>query len=80
MRDLRRIVDLASVEAAKPSIAGAKSQAAAAGAAARAAAGAAAWAAAWDAAWDALAPAVEALQTSALELLDRMIDPSANRS
>ena len=66
---------------------------AAAGDAARdaawAAAGAAAWAAAGDAAWDAagdaardaardaLCPTVEALQDSALDLLDAMIDPSA---
>ena len=63
---------------------------AAAGAAAWDAAGDAAWAAAWDAAgaaaWDAagaaaqaaarakLAPTVDTLQTSALDLLDRMID------
>ena len=61
--------------------------------AARDAAGAAAWGAAWDAAWDAagaaardaagdaardvLQPTIEALQASALDLLDRMIDPSA---
>ncbi len=60
----------------------------AAGAAARAAAGAAAWdaawaaawaaawdaagAAAWDAAWDALKPTTEALQQSAVELVERM--------
>ena len=48
--------------------------------AARDAAGDAAWAAARDAAWtaarDALAPTVETLQASALDLLDRMIDPS----
>ena len=64
----------------------------AAGAAALDAAWDAAWAAArdaaWDAAWDAardaagaaaraaLAPTVETLQASALDLLDRMIDPS----
>ncbi len=47
---------------------------AAAGAAAWAAARAAAWAAAWAAAGAALAPAVEACQVSALELLNRMID------
>ena len=46
---------------------------AAAGDAARAAAGDAAWAAAWDV----LCPTVEALQDSALDLLDAMIDPSA---
>jgi hypothetical protein len=65
----------------------------AAGAAAWTAAGAAAGAAAWDAAWDAaraaaraaagaaaraaLRPTMETLQASALDLLDRMIDPSA---
>jgi hypothetical protein len=38
------------------------------------AAGDAAWAAAWDAAGDALAPTVKSLQTSALLLLDRMIE------
>lgn len=57
---------------------------AAARAAARAAAGSAAWAAAGEAAWaaardaaraDALAPTVRHLQASALDLLDRMIDP-----
>ena len=56
----------------------------AAGDAARAAAGAAAWAAAWDAAWaaawDALRPTVESLQSSALDLLDRMIDPSKGKA
>ena len=41
------------------------------------AAGDAAWAAAWAAARDALAPTVATLQASALDLLDRMIDPSA---
>jgi hypothetical protein len=49
---------------------------AAAGDAAWAAAGAAAWAAAGDAARDALKPTAEILQASALDLLDRMIDPS----
>jgi hypothetical protein len=49
----------------------------AAWAAAGAAAGAAAWDAARDAAWDSLAPTVAALQASALDLLDRMIDPGA---
>jgi hypothetical protein len=131
LRDLRRIVDLASAEAAGPVVENARAKAVAAGAAAWVAAGAAAWvaagaaawdaasaaawdaardaagaavwaaagAAAWDAAsaaardaasaaaWDAardaagaaagdaLKPTVEALQTSALELLNRMIDP-----
>jgi hypothetical protein len=49
--------------------------------AARAAAMDAAWDAARDAAWDAardaLRPTVETLQASALDLLDKMIDPSA---
>jgi len=53
--------------------------------AAWAAAGDAAWAAAWaaagdaagDAAWAALKPTVELLQASALDLFDRMVDPSA---
>jgi hypothetical protein len=49
---------------------------AAAGAAAWAAAGAAARDAAGAAARDALTPTVETLQASALDLLDRMIDPS----
>ena len=61
---------------------------AAAGDAARAAAGAAAWDAArdaaWDAAraaaWDALRPTVETLQASALDMLDRMIDPAADQA
>ncbi|WP_427130368.1 hypothetical protein [Pseudarthrobacter sp. S9] len=47
--------------------------------AARVAAGDAAWVAARDAAWDALAPTVETLKTSALELLDRMIDPDVTQ-
>jgi hypothetical protein len=53
----------------------------AAGVAAWVAAGDAAGVAAWDAAgvaaWDALKPTVETLQAYALDLLDRMIDPSA---
>jgi len=57
----------------------------AAGPAAWRAAGSAAWRAAWSAAWSAawlaassaLTPTVEALQASALDLLDAMIDPSA---
>jgi hypothetical protein len=48
----------------------------AAGDAAWAAAGAAAWAAARDAARDALAPTVEVLQASAVDLFDRMIEAS----
>jgi glycine/D-amino acid oxidase-like deaminating enzyme len=50
----------------------------AARAAARAAAGAAAWAAAWDAAQYRLAPTVDALQDSAIELFDHMIDGRAS--
>ena len=53
----------------------------AAGSAAESAAWSAAWLAAWRAAWSAassaLTPTVEALQASALDLLDAMIDPSA---
>jgi len=85
LRDLPRIVDPASAQSAVPVAHAARQDAAAAGAAARdaawAAAGAAAWAAAWaaarDAAGDSLAPTVAALQASALDLLDRMIDPGA---
>ena len=92
LRGLRRIVDLAAAEAAGPVVRVARDRADAAGAAARAAAGDAAWAAAGDAAWAAardaagdaardaaeaaLAPTVTTLQDSALDLLDRMIDPS----
>ena len=58
---------------------------AAAWSAARDAARDAAWSAAWDAAgaaardaaWSAMRPSVELLQASALNLLDRMIDPEA---
>jgi hypothetical protein len=110
LRDLRRIVDMASAEAAGPVVRAGRDKAAAAGdaawAAAGDAAGAAAWAAAGDAAWAAaraaawaaardaagaaardaagaaagaaLTPTVETLKTSALELLDRMIDPAAH--
>lgn len=63
LRDLRRIVDLASAEAAGPVVRSGRDKAYAA------------WAAAWAAAWDALSPTVETLKTSALELLDRMISP-----
>ncbi len=49
----------------------------AAGSAARSAAESAAWRAARSAASSALTPTVEALQASALDLLDAMIDPSA---
>jgi len=81
LRDLRRIVDLVAAQAAWPVVKDARNEAAAAGAAAWAAAwaaaGDAAWAAAWDAAWAALKPTVTILQDSALDLLDRLIDPSA---
>jgi hypothetical protein len=81
LRALRRIVDLAAAEAAGPVVRTAQRKAAAARAAAWDAARAAARAAAWDAARDAaraaLKPTVETLQASALDLLDRMIDPSA---
>jgi len=85
LRDLPRIVDPASAQSAVPVAHAARQDAAAAWAAARAAARdaardaawAAAGAAAWDAAGDSLAPTVAALQASALDLLDRMIDPGA---
>lgn len=92
LRGLRRIVDVASAEAAVPVVRVGRDKASAARdafrAAARAAAGDAAraaardaasdaaWAAARAAARDKLAPTVEVLQASALDLLDRMIDPS----
>jgi hypothetical protein len=70
---------------AMPTINKAYKQADAARVAAREAAGAAAWAAAWDAAraaaWavarDALAPHVELLQASAVDLFERMIAVTA---
>ena len=72
LRNLRRIVDMVAAESAGPVVRAARQKAdaawAAAGAAARAAAGAAAGAA--------LRPKVADLQASALDLLDRMIDPS----
>ena len=85
LRDLRRIVDMATAAEAGPVVRIGQKKAAAAGAAAEAAARAAAWtaagaaarAAAWDAAGEALKPTFETLQQSALDLLDRMIDPSA---
>ena len=43
------------------------------------AAAAAAAAATWAATWDALRPTVDTLQASALDLLDRMIDPAVTR-
>ncbi len=127
LRDLRRIVDMATAEAAGPVVRAGREKARAARDAAGDAARAAAWAAAWDAAWDAaggaawdaagdaagdaawdaagdaagdaarvaawvasrvasrdaardaaraaLAPTVETLKASALELLEAMIDP-----
>jgi hypothetical protein len=60
LRDLRRIVDMVSAEAASPVVRVAETKAAAAWDAARAAARAAAEAAAWDAAWDAARAAAEA--------------------
>ncbi len=125
LRNLQRIVDMATAQAAGPVVRDASSKASAAWAAAGDAAGdaardaaweaawdaawAAAWAAARDAAWDAawaaasdaardaagdaasdaaraaardaaknaLRPTVETLQASSLDLLDRMINPSA---
>ncbi|KIA72706.1 hypothetical protein ANMWB30_24740 [Arthrobacter sp. MWB30] len=90
LRDLRRIVDMASAEAAVLVVRAGRVKAAAAGAAA----GDAAWAAARnaalaaaqttagadarDAAMAALTPTVETLKTSALELLDAMINPSTS--
>lgn len=73
LRDLRRIVDLVSAQAAGPVVRQGSTAADAAWAAAWAAAGDAAWAAARAA----LKPTVDLLQASALDLLDRMIDPSA---
>lgn len=91
LRDLRRIVDLATAEAAGPVVkAGnevASAAESAAWSAARSAARSAAWSAAWSAAesaarsaaWSAadqvLAPTVETLKASALELLESMIKP-----
>lgn len=76
LRDLRRIVDLVSAQAAGPVVRAGAEKARAA----RAAAGDAAWnaagAAAWAAAWDALAPTIAALQDSAITLLDTMIAPA----
>ena len=73
LRDLPRIVDPASAQSAVPVAHAARQDAAAA----RAAAWAAARAAAWAAAGDSPAPTAAALQASALDLLDRMIDPGA---
>ena len=70
-----------AAESAASSAARSAAESAAAQAAAESAAGPAAWSAAWSAAWlaasSALTPTVEALQASALDLLDAMIDPSA---
>jgi hypothetical protein len=81
LRDLDEIMDMAGATAAGKQTAAAGNAAwDAAGNAARAAAGNAAWdaarGAAWDAAWDAagdhLAPTVAWLQTSAIDLVQRM--------
>ncbi|MDN5859773.1 MAG: hypothetical protein L0H84_14230, partial [Pseudonocardia sp.] len=69
VRELGRIVDMASAERAGPVVRQAQSTAAAAWAAAWAAARDAAWAAAWAA----LQPTVEQLQQSAIELYGRMV-------
>ncbi len=79
LRALRQIVDTAAAQAAGPLVREAQMKAAAGDAA-----GDAAWAAARDAAWDAaraaaraaVKPTVEQLQASALDLFDRMINPS----
>lgn len=67
LRVLAPITDWAGVENARPGIATAKKEAAVARDAA--------WVAAGDAARDALEPTKVELQESALELLDRLIDP-----
>ena len=81
LRDLRRIVDMVAAEAAGPVVREAQAKASAVRSAAESAAWSAAESAAWsavrDAAEETLAPTVQTLQTSALDLLDRMIDPSA---
>lgn len=64
LRDLRRIVDLTSAQAAGPVILEGAAKARAA------------WVAAGDAARVALAPTVDLLQDSAIALLDAMIDPA----
>jgi hypothetical protein len=71
LRDMRRIADRVAAQAASPVVHDAREKAAAA------------WAAAWDAAGDAardaarakLAPTVNQLQTSAIELFGRMVSP-----
>ena len=86
LREHRRIVDMAAVRSIEPaaqaaqaarSAAWSSAESAASSAAESAAAGSAAWSAARSAASSALTPTVEALQASALDLLDAMIDPSA---
>ena len=77
LRSLRRIVDISTAKAAGPVVRAAQAKAATAWAGAGAVAGDAAGDAARAAAWDALRPTVETLQASALDLLDRMIDPKA---
>jgi hypothetical protein len=74
LESLAPIKSAASARKAQPALAQARKDAAAAWDAAWAAARAAAWAAAWAAARDALRPTTEALQGSALLLLDRMIE------
>ena len=72
LRDLRRIMDVAAAQAAGPVVRAGWEKAAAAGDAVRAAS----WAAAKAAAKAALAPTVHLLQDSAIDLLDRMINPA----
>lgn len=80
LRSLRRIMDPVSAQSAGPLVRAAADKARekrdVAWDAARDAAWAAAGDAARDAAWDALKPTVETLQASALDLLDRMIEPT----
>jgi len=89
LASLPEIIDFANAPSLRGPLEAARRDAAAAGAAAWdaawAAAGAAAWDAAWDAAgaaaraaaraaaWDVLKPTVEALQVSAVDLVERMI-------
>jgi hypothetical protein len=75
LEKLAAITTTKRAEAAQPTLRAARAAATdAATDAATAAAWAAAWAAARAAAWDALEPTVNQLQTSALLLLDRMIE------
>ena len=77
LREHRRIVDMAAVRSIEPAAQAAQAARSAAWSSAESAASSAAWSAAWLAASSALTPTVEALQASALDLLDAMIDPSA---